>query len=166
MVEDCFDFERFSQLSISHYKEHKSVAEKLRKRKISDLDDWVHLWDAALFEDVDCLDCANCCKTLGPRFNETDINRLMKHLKLARGEFITQYLRIDEDGDYVFQAMPCPFLMPDNYCMVYEKRPKACREYPHTHQPRFRQNIKISLENSKTCIVVYNIFRRLTEKFS
>ncbi len=27
---------------------------------------------------------------------------------------------------------PCPFLGDDNYCSVYEARPKACREYPHT----------------------------------
>lgn len=164
-MSESFDVAKFSHLAVSHFKEHKAIAEKIRKRKIADLDLLVQQWDEAAFLEVDCLQCANCCKTLGPRLNEADITRLSKFLKLSRNDFVAQYLRIDEDDDFVFQSMPCPFLMPDNYCMVYEKRPKACRDYPHTHQPKFRKNIKVSLENTKTCVVVYQIFRRLAEMF-
>ncbi len=159
------DSERLKMLAESHYKEHRDVFTRLRKKKVRDLDDFVHELDADVFEDIDCLSCANCCSSLGPRIIERDIERLSKHLKIKEKEFIDTYLRIDEDGDYVFNKMPCPFLAPDNYCLVYEKRPKACRDYPHTHQPKFRNHLKISLANTYICPVVYYIFRALAEKY-
>jgi hypothetical protein len=44
---------------------------------------------------------------------------LAKHLRMKPSEVIDQYLEMDKDNDYVFREAPCPFLMPDNYCMVY-----------------------------------------------
>ncbi len=157
--------DRLKVLAENHYKEHREVYSRLRKKKIRDLDDFVHSMDSDIFEEIDCLDCANCCSSLGPRIIERDIERLSKHLKLKEQAFISEYLRTDEDDDYVFKTMPCPFLAADNYCLVYDKRPKACRDYPHTHQPRFRNHLKISLANTYVCPVVYYIFRALSEKY-
>ena len=56
---------------------------------------------------------------------------MAKYLKVKEGDFFATYLRVDEDGDTVMKALPCP-LGADNYCSVYPARPKACREYPHT----------------------------------
>ncbi|MBN2746575.1 MAG: YkgJ family cysteine cluster protein, partial [Bacteroidales bacterium] len=70
-------------------------------------------------------------------------------------------LRIDEDGDYVFKTMPCPFLAPDNYCLIYDFRPKACREYPHTDRTKFLQIANLTITNSATCPAVYEILERL-----
>ena len=151
-------------LAQSHLDEHKVLMKKVRKQKPRNLDDMVHQWDREIFEEIDCLDCGNCCRSLGPRITDTDIRRLSKHLRLKDNEFIETYLRIDEDGDYVFKSMPCPFLMDDNFCMVYEKRPKACRDYPHTHQPRFLKRLNVSLKNTFTCPVVYHVFRNLQEQ--
>jgi RNase P subunit RPR2 len=104
-----FDARKYSELAQSHYKKHQQLVNKLRKKKLRKLDELVQQWDAELFEEINCLDCANCCRSLGPRVTETDIKRISKHLKLSTTVFIDQYLRIDEDNDYVFQAMPCPF---------------------------------------------------------
>jgi Fe-S-cluster containining protein len=70
------------------------------------------------FDQFDCLTCANSCSTISPIVTGKDIEKLAKYLKMKPSEFISQYLYIDEDKDYVFQQTPCPFLMPDNYCMV------------------------------------------------
>ncbi|MDA3867555.1 MAG: YkgJ family cysteine cluster protein [Salinivirgaceae bacterium] len=161
-----FDARKYSELAQSHYKKHQQLVNKLRKKKLRKLDELVQQWDAELFEEINCLDCANCCRSLGPRVTETDIKRISKHLKLSTTVFIDQYLRIDEDNDYVFQAMPCPFLLDDNYCVIYEKRPKACRDYPHTHQPGFQKKLKLSLKNTITCPVVYTVFQKLNDSFS
>ncbi|MBQ1654697.1 MAG: YkgJ family cysteine cluster protein, partial [Bacteroidales bacterium] len=32
-------------------------------------------------EKIDCLQCANCCRSLGPRFIQNDIARMATHLK-------------------------------------------------------------------------------------
>ena len=146
--------------------QHNAVVKKLKKKKYKNLDDVVHSYHDEVFEQIDCLACANCCKTLGPRITDNDIARLAKHLKLKPGKFIDNYLKIDEDGDYVFKNMPCPFLLPDNYCMVYEYRPKACREYPHTDRKRFYQALNVTLKNTATCPAVFEIMERLKKHYN
>ncbi len=131
---------------------------RLKKRKPKDLDTIVHGLHMEAFNSFSCLDCANCCKTIGPRLTGKDIDRLAKHLKMKPSEFSNQYVTEDEDGDFVFKNHPCPFLLPDNYCMVYENRPRACREYPHTDRKRFVQILELSHKNCETCPVVYEIF--------
>jgi len=134
---------------------------KLKRKKPKALDDFVHDLHIDAFSQFSCLDCANCCKTIGPRLIDKDVERLAKHLKMKPSEFIDQYVRVDEDGDMIFREHPCPFLMPDNYCMVYESRPRACREYPHTDRKRFYQILNLSHKNCETCPVVYEIFEEL-----
>ncbi len=143
--------------------QNKALVKKLKKKKPKNLDNIVHGLHEEVFSEIDCLACANCCKTLGPRVTDNDIARLAKHLKIKPGKFIESYLRLDEDNDYVFKEMPCPFLLPDNYCMVYEQRPKACREYPHTDRKRFYQALDITLKNTATCPAVYEIMERLKQ---
>lgn len=141
--------------------ETTSFVKKLKKKKPKDLDDVVQGLHEEAFSKFSCLDCANCCKTIGPRLIGKDVERLAKHLKMKTADFMNQYILTDEDGDLVFSEHPCPFLLPDNYCMVYESRPKACREYPHTDRKRFYQILTLSHKNCETCPVVYDIFEEL-----
>jgi uncharacterized protein len=134
---------------------------KLKKQKPKNLDSIVHELHEEAFSRFSCIDCANCCKTIGPRLNEKDIDRLAKHLKLKPNVFMEKYVEKDEDQDFVFRAHPCPFLLPDNHCMVYESRPKACSGYPHTDRTRFIQILDLSFKNCETCPVVYGIFDQL-----
>ncbi|MBT3385590.1 MAG: YkgJ family cysteine cluster protein [Prolixibacteraceae bacterium] len=138
-----------------------SFIKKLKKKKPKNLDNIVHNLHDEAFAEFDCLDCANCCKTIGPRLSGKDIERLSKHLKMKTSDFMSQYIITDEDNDFVFKNHPCPFLLPDNYCLVYESRPKACREYPHTNRKRFYQILELSHKNCETCPVVFDIFREL-----
>ena len=141
--------------------EKAALVKKLKKKKPKDLDDFVHGLHIDAFAQFSCLDCTNCCKTIGPRLTDKDIDRLAKHLKMKPSDFMQQYVLTDEDGDFVFRDHPCPFLLPDNYCMVYENRPKACREYPHTDRKRFYQILQLSHKNCETCPVVYEIFEEM-----
>lgn len=141
--------------------DYSGLLKRLRKTKPKELDAvFFELHDKA-FTRIDCLDCANCCKSLGPRVSDIDIKRLASHLKMKESAFIESYLRIDEDNDYVFKTMPCPFLMDDNYCMVYKSRPKACREYPHTNKKNIKSILSLCVKNIETCPVVKEIFDRL-----
>jgi len=144
--------------------ETSAFLKKLKKKKPKNLDDFVHGLHMDAFSQFSCLDCANCCKTIGPRLIDKDIERLAKHLKMKSADFMDQYIITDEDGDFVFKDHPCPFLLPDNYCMVYENRPKACREYPHTDRKRFYQILSLSHKNCETCPVVYEIFEEIKTK--
>lgn len=110
---------------------------------------------------IDCLSCANCCRSLGPAIYDKDIERMAKALRIKPSEVVSSYLRVDEDGDYVFKSMPCPFLMPDNYCSIYDFRPKACREYPHTDRKNFEQIYKLTVKNTATCPIAYEVLSEL-----
>ncbi len=156
--------EELKLLSDKTRAETNSLVKKLKKKKPKNLDSIVHQLHDKAFDEFDCLDCASCCKTIGPRLTNKDIERLAKHLKMKMSAFTNQYILIDEDGDYVFKDHPCPFLLPDNYCIVYENRPKACREYPHTNRKRFYQILELSHKNCETCPVVYDIFEELKKK--
>lgn len=141
------------------------VFKQLKKKKPKNLDAIVHNLHEEVFEKIDCLSCANCCKTLGPRISDSDVSRLAKHLKMRPSYFVDRYLKIDEDKDYVFKEMPCPFLMPDNYCIVYDSRPKACREYPHTDRKRFYQLLSLTEKNIETCPAVLEICKDIVKEF-
>jgi len=142
-------------------RETDQLIKRLKKRDPDNLDDVVHTLHDEAFSRFDCLSCANCCKTIGPRLIPADINRLARALKMKPSAFTEKYVEQDEDGDLVFRAHPCPFLLPDNVCMVYEQRPKACREYPHTDRKRFYQLLSLTRKNCETCPVVFSIVEEL-----
>jgi Fe-S-cluster containining protein len=77
--------------------------------------------------------------------------------------FSTRYLRTDEDGDWVFQKMPCPFLGEDKYCTVYDSRPGACSDYPHTHQRDIAEKLPITFLNTMICPAVAIVVEKLKE---
>lgn len=137
---------------------------RMSKARIKNLDQEVHALHEEVFEEIDCLECANCCRSLGPRITDRDIDKLAGSLRLKPKDVVDRYLRIDEDGDYVFKSMPCPFLMSDNYCSVYEDRPKACREYPHTDRKKFFQIASLTIKNAATCPAVFTILERLRQE--
>ncbi len=144
--------------------ETKSLFAKLKKKKPKNLDSIVHQLHDQVFEEIDCLDCANCCKSISPTLYDKDIERLAKHFKMKSSQFVDEYLYVDKDGDYVFKQTPCPFLLPDNYCMAYESRPKACREYPHTDRKRFYQILDLTIKNTEVCPAVYDIVEILKSR--
>ena len=146
------------------WQENKTLFARLKKKKPKKLDKIVHELHDEVFQEIDCLDCANCCKSISPTLYDKDIERLAKHLKIKPSQFVNEYLYLDDEGDYVFRQTPCPFLLPDNYCLVYESRPKACREYPHTDRSRFYQLLNLTLKNSLICPAVLELIERLKQR--
>ena len=120
----------------------------LKKKKPKDLDSRFHDLHDSTFAKIDCLKCANCCKTTSPIFRDVDIERISKKLKLSVSEFEKTYLRKDEDQDWVLKSSPCTFLLADSTCFIYDIRPQACREYPHTDRKRLGQSLDLTVRNS------------------
>ena len=142
-------------------KENAKYLKKVKKRKPKQLDQLMGALHQEVFNEMDCLSCANCCKTTVPLFVPSDIKRISKLLQMRPVDFESKYLRIDEDGDKVLQFVPCPFLGADNYCSIYEDRPKACREFPHTNRAKFHQLTEITSKNIAVCPAVFAMLERL-----
>ncbi|GAB5417861.1 MAG: YkgJ family cysteine cluster protein [Crocinitomicaceae bacterium] len=143
-----------------HYKnkaEREKYIRKIKKKRPKQLDQQFHQAHDKAFEEIDCLKCANCCKTTSPIFRDVDIQRISKKLKMTADSFEKMYLRKDDDEDWVLQSAPCTFLQPDNTCFIYDIRPQACREYPHTDRKRMNQVLDLTLKNGEICPAVSKI---------
>ena len=145
-------------------KENNKFFKRLKKVKPKLLDKIIHPIHQEVFECTDCLKCANCCTTTGPLFTDKDISRIAKYLRIKPSEFVDIYLKIDEDNDYVLQSVPCTFLGEDNYCSIYDVRPKACRGYPHTDRIKQYQLLELTNKNLDICPAVFQIVERLKSK--
>ena len=144
--------------------ENKKYFTKLKSRQRKRLDLVMKEIHEEEFNHTDCLTCANCCKTTSPIFTEKDISRISKHLKMKEGRFIEQYLQRDDEDFMVLKSAPCTFLDHDNTCFIYDVRPKACSEYPHTNRKKFIQLTDLTLKNTEICPAVYNMVETLKAK--
>ena len=155
------DLEKHRNLVQQKAKENKKFFQKLKHVKSKVLDEKIHQLHDKVFACTNCLECANCCTTTGPLFTDKDISRISKHLKIKPSEFTEKYLKVDEEKDFVLQQVPCTFLEDDNRCSIYQVRPKACLEYPHTNRRKQYQILKLTQKNLAICPAVYKIVEKL-----
>ncbi len=155
--------EELPKLARDKQKESKQFFKMLKRRTPKNLDYLVSELNDKEFEKTDCLTCANCCKTTSPIFTHVDITRIAKYLKMREIQFIDKYLENDEDEFMVLKEVPCAFLDTDNSCFIYDVRPKACKEYPHTNRKKFIQLAELTVKNTEICPAAYNIVEALKE---
>ncbi len=157
--------ENLPRLSKENRLETKKYFAKLKKKNPKRLDLLMQDLHENEFAKADCLACANCCKTSSPIFTEKDVSRIAKYFRMKEVNFISQYLQRDEDDFMVLQQAPCSFLDEnDNTCTIYDVRPKACAEYPHTNRKKFIQLTNLTLKNVEICPAAFNIIEELKNK--
>ncbi|VTS35588.1 Flagellin N-methylase [Streptococcus porcinus] len=167
-----FLMEKMTAIDIEHYKdlaqqkqaEHRKFLAQLKKKPPKQLDKMVQEIHDEVFQEIDCRTCANCCKGLGPSFTEADIQRLSKFFRMKLAVFEDLYLEVDEDNDKIFKSMPCPFLGADNLCSIYDVRPKACREFPHTNRKKIYQINHLTIKNTLVCPAAYLFVEKLKNR--
>ena len=157
-------FEELEEGKLSQ-KEYQKTLKRIKKKKNKEVDNAFEEFHEATFESIDCLKCANCCKTTSPIFRDIDIKRISKKLKLKEKDFINSNLNMDGEGDYVLKSSPCLFLDEDNKCSIYEDRPLACREYPHTNRKNMYQVFDLTLRNAEICPSVVSILDKIIIKY-
>ena len=157
--------ENLSKLAEEKKAESKKYFAKLKKKPPKRLDLLMQELHDNEFAVTDCLTCANCCKTSSPIFTDKDVARISKYLRMKEHQFISTYLKRDEDDFLVLHQAPCVFLdEADNSCTIYDVRPKACSEYPHTNRKKFIQLTNLTLKNTEVCPAVFNIVEALKKK--
>ena len=117
------------------------------------------------FSIIDCLECANCCKTVSPTFTTEDIARIAVRLGMDAAVFTAEHLLESEDrGLWEPKSLPCLFLGTDNRCTIYDVRPAACAEYPHTDKPEFASRTHLHSGNALQCPAVFYIVEQMRER--
>ena len=147
--------------SAEHTKQYKQFLQRPDRKKV--LKALPDLHEEA-FSRISCLDCGACCRNYSPRFKTPDIKRISRHLKMKEGDFITTYLTLDNDGDYVAKSAPCPFLGSDNFCTIYEERPSDCHRFPYTDEDVLIDRPAITLKNASFCPAVYFVLEKLVDQ--
>ena len=155
------DDKKLINKSLSNKKNNKKLLKKITFKDKKKIDQIFEIEHQKEFENRDCLKCANCCKTTSPIFRNTDIKRISSFLKIKEQELINEKLVIDHENDYVLRKSPCSFLNHDNTCSIYNVRPLACKEYPHTNRKKMHQIIDLTIKNSTICPAVSNIITNI-----
>ena len=153
--------ENWEKKSGEHQKQYKQFLDRVDKKKVLKVLPDLH---EEAFTNINCLDCAACCKNYSPRFKMPDIKRISKYLGMKETALIDQYLYQDEEGDYVAKTKPCPFLGSDNYCSVYDVRPSDCARFPYTDEDVLLKRPLITIKNSTFCPAVYFVLEKLIVK--
>ncbi len=126
-----------------------------------ELDALVHGLYRDISSQINCLDCANCCRSILPSLSPSDITDLASGLGVSKSELSQRYLTTRGDQNTrTFNATPCPFLS-GNQCTVYAFRPQACRSYPHLHKRSFVHRLIQVVENCAVCPIVFNVYEEL-----
>ena len=135
----------------------------LEKNAPRKLDAAASLSDQAVWQEVDCLSCANCCKTMSPTYTVKDIKRISAHLKMTPLQFKEKWLYLDKrEGDWMNKSQPCQFLnLADNKCSIYEVRPADCAGFPHHTKKRMTDYMHVYKQNVEYCPATYKMVERM-----
>lgn len=116
-----------------------------------------------VWHEVDCLSCANCCKTMTPTFTEKDIKRIAAYLNETPEQFKSLRLRREKAGDrdWLNKTEPCQFLdLETNMCSIYEVRPADCAGYPHLSK-KMKDYAHVHKQNIECCPATYKMVEKM-----
>lgn len=137
---------------------------KLARKKPKNLQKMLKEADQAAWQEVACLECANCCKTMTPTFTKPEIRRISERVGMTFDQYFDKYLKVDEDnGDIVNKRTPCQHLGRDNKCRVYDIRPGDCSGFPHHVRRDFYHQVseKLYVNNSPRCPATLSFLENL-----
>ncbi len=152
------------------YKKHKKPFKKfinqLEESNVDDIMDIAEETEKEVWQKVDCLSCANCCKKMTPTLTKVDQQRIADHLGLDLNAFRKKYIVYDKEAkDWHMQQQPCVFLdQKTNMCSIYEIRPDDCRGFPHLVKKPMDSYVYIHKQNIKYCPATYLWVEKMMEK--
>ncbi len=116
-------------------------------------------------EHMDCTACANCCRHSVVSVSRQEIENIASHLS-ATPEVVTDLYTVPDPDAPAARTLlnsgaACVFL-DGNLCMVYDARPKTCRDFPHvavgTHSLGDRPSSHARW--ASLCPIIYNALER------
>ena len=127
----------------------------------SALDEKVAATTDEVRKQLDCLACGRCCRFLQVVVDDKDIKRLAHRLGILPREVLHKYVNTAPDGTSHLNSIPCPFLLQDNRCSVYEDRPQSCRDFPYLHAGATRSRLLTLLEYISLCPIIFNVWDQM-----
>jgi len=146
----------------------KRFLTKLEKAPPRGLDSMAAKLQPEVWAEVDCLTCANCCKTMTPTYTRQDIIRIAAHFNQTPQQFKDQWLVFDKkDGDWQNKKQPCQFLnLKDNKCSIYAIRPLDCSGFPHLPKKKMVDYMHVHKQNIEYCPATYKLVEKMQKLMS
>ena len=146
-------------------KTFRSFINKSEKKPPRGIDKLTPVIEKEVWQDIDCLTCANCCKTMTPTFTKQDIKRIAAHFKETPEAFRKKWLEKDRNKDLVNKNQPCQFLdLKTNMCSIYEIRPVDCSGFPHLSKKRWVDYAHVHKQNIDYCPATYKLVEKIMER--
>jgi uncharacterized protein len=136
---------------------------KLEKNPPRGLDNLAIQTDREVWRQVDCLSCANCCKTMTPTFTERDIKRIAAYLHMPALDFKKKWLRKERGtGDWLNKSTPCQFLDKITHkCSIYAVRPADCAGFPHLTKRKMVEYMHVHKQNIELCPATFKMVEKM-----
>lgn len=151
------------KLSI-YRKTYRRFLNRMEKEPVKNIDKITPEIDKEVWQEVDCLSCANCCKKMTPTFTDKDLKRISAHFNQTPEEFRKKWLK-KQDGDYVNVLNPCQFLdLKTNMCSIYAVRPADCAGFPHLAKRKFTEYAHVHKQNIDYCPATFRMVEKLIAK--
>lgn len=156
----------FKQKVRHHQTTMKRFLSKVERKPPRGLDQLAAELDAAVWKEVDCLSCANCCKTMTPTFTKADIKRIAAHLHMTEADFTEKWLVYDKkEGDWMNKQQPCQFLdKKTHFCSIYDVRPADCAGFPHLKKKKMTDYIHVHKQNIAYCPATFKLVEKMMER--
>lgn len=152
---------------VKHHKSHfRRFLTKLERKPVKGLQALTAKLEKDVWKQVDCLSCANCCKTMTPTFTDADIKRISAHFGQTTDEFRKKWLRKEKsgDGDWLNKKQPCQFLdLGNNKCSIYHIRPADCAGFPHLPK-KLKGYAHVHKQNIEYCPATYRMVEKMMER--
>lgn len=156
---------RFREKVVQHRSRFRRFLTKVENNPHKQLDAHMDEIDKAIWTEVNCTACANCCRTMTPTYTFKDLQRISKHLNMTIKQFKEKWLYKDRDGEWMNVSTPCQFLdRKTNLCTIYEVRPADCAEFPHLQKRKTTDYIHVHKANVQHCPATFMMVEKLMEK--
>jgi Fe-S-cluster containining protein len=135
---------------------------KLEKNPVKGMQALAATMEKEVWQEIDCLSCANCCKTMTPTFTNADMKRIAAHFGESVDEFKAKWLYKQRNtGDWLNKVEPCQFLnLKDNKCSIYAVRPADCAGFPHLPK-RMVDYMHVHKQNIEYCPATHRLVEKM-----
>jgi Fe-S-cluster containining protein len=152
----------FRQKVVTYKRRMRGFLTRIEKTPPRGLDAMVKEIDGEVWQETDCLSCANCCKQMTPTFTTKDVTRISKHLEMSAKDFREKWLYLDRNGDWMNKSTPCQFLdQKTNMCGIYEVRPADCAGFPHLTKKKMTDYMQWHKQNIAYCPATFRMVEKL-----
>ena len=118
-------------------------------------------------EQIDCTQCANCCRVASVVLKPRDVEKLARYLRISPQQFLADYTVRDDENDLVLKRTEagCVFL-EGNLCRIYEARPWNCAAFPHLVRGQGPISTRMwqFVRRASYCPIVYNSLEAYKEE--